>query len=112
MNKNRILADQAQAYRELSKRLHNLPLLAQGNVFAVDPPKAAPRASTHYKWTRKVKGKTVTEALSREQFDALRAAIDANREVERTLQGMRDLAQQAIMRSLPDSPGKRTRSAS
>jgi hypothetical protein len=112
MSNNRILGKHAQEYRQLAKRLHHLPLLAQGNVFAIDPPNDAPRASTHYKWTRKVKGKTVTEALSQEQFEALSAAIAANREVEQTLQRMRSLTQEAIMRSLPDSPGKRARKSS
>ena len=77
VNLNRILGKHAQLYRQLGRQLHNLPLLAQGNVFAIDPPKNAPRASTHYKWTRKVKAKTVTEALSREQYEALCAAIAA-----------------------------------
>jgi len=112
MNDQRILGKHAQEYRQLTKRLHNLPLLAQGNVFAIDPPKDAPRASTHYKWTRKVKGKTVTEALSREQFQALSEAIEANRQVERALQRMRSIAQKSILASLPDSPGKRARRSS
>jgi hypothetical protein len=112
VNLNRILGKHAQLYRQLGRQLHNLPLLAQGNVFAIDPPKDAPRASTHYKWTRKVKAKTVTEALSREQYEALCAAIEANRKVERTLQRMRSLTHEAIMEALPDSPGKRPRKPS
>ena len=112
MNTTRLLGKHAQEYRQLARRLHNLPLLSQGSVFAIDPPKDAPRASTHYKWTRKVKGKTLTEALSHEQFETLAEAIEANRMVEQTLHRMRSLAQHAILEALPDSPGKRSRKPS
>ena len=100
MKKNAILGEYAEQYQRLQKTLRYLPLLAQGNVFAIAPPEGAPRASTHYKWTRKLKAKTVTEALSKEQFEALREAIEANKQVEETLRRMRDLAQNAILRTL------------
>ena len=112
MKRNTILGTDAQEYEQLQKRLRHLPLLAQGNVFAIAPPEDAPRASTHYKWTRKVKAKTVTEALSKEQFEALNEAIEANKQVEETLRRMRDLAQNAILRTLPQSPGKRSKKTS
>ena len=112
MKKYVVLAEQAAAYRRLQKQLRNLPLLAQGNVFATAPHPDAPRATTHYKWTRKVGGKTVSETLSKEQFEAFHAAIAANRRVEETLQNMRKIAQHAILRALPDSPGKRSRETS
>ncbi len=109
MTKNAILGKYAEQYHRLQKQLRHLPLLAQGNVFAIAPPEGAPRATTHYTWTRKIKAKTVTEALSKEQFDALREAIEANKQVDATLRHMRDLAQTAILRTLPQSPGKRSR---
>jgi len=112
MKKYVMLAEHAGEYRRLQKQLRNLPLLAQGNVFATEPLPNAPRASTHYKWTRKVGGKTVSETLSKEQFEAFNEAIAANRRVEQTLQNMRHIAQQAILRALPDSPRKRSRKAS
>ena len=109
MKKNVVLAEHAKEYRELQKQLRNVPLLAQGNVFATEPHPKAPRASTHYKWTRKVKAKTVSETLSKEQFEVLQEAIEANRQVEKTLKRMRQIAQDAILRALPDSPRKRYR---
>ena len=107
-----MLAEHAGEYRRLQKQLLNLPLLAQGNVFAAEPLPNAPRATTHYKWTRKVGGKTVSETLSKEQFEAFNEAIAANRCVEETLHNMRHIAQQAILRALPDSPRKRSRKPS
>lgn len=107
-----MLAEHAEEYHRLQKQLRNVPLLAQGNVFATEPHPKAPRASTHYKWTRKVRGKTVSETLSKEQFEALKEAIEANRRVKETLRKMRHIAQQAILRALPDSPRKRSRKTS
>lgn len=112
MKKNVMLAEHAVEYHRLQKQLSNLPLLAQGNVFAAEPHPKAPRASTHYKWTRKVRGKTVSETLSKEQFEAFQEAIEANSRVEKTLRNMRHIAQQAILCALPDSPGKQSRKTS
>ena len=56
-----------------------------------------------------MKNKTITKALSKEQYEVLKEAIEANREVENILRQMRTIAQEAILKSLPDSPGKRKR---
>ena len=112
MKKTVGLAEHAAEYRDLQKRLRHVPLLAQGNVFATEPHPKAPRASTHYKWTRKLRGKTVSETLSKEQFEAFKEAIEANRLVEHSLKRMRQIAQDAMLRALPDSPRKRSRKTS
>jgi len=108
MKKKKILGEQADEYLRLQKQLRNVPLLAQGNVFATEPPPQAPRARTHYKWTRKVCAKTVSETLSKEQYVAMKAAIEANRFVENALNRMRQISQDSILKTLPDSPRKRT----
>lgn len=107
MNKNDILAEHADEYLQLQKQLRSVPLLAQGSVFATEPPPEAPRARTHYKWTRKLRGKTVSVTLSKEQYEVLKTAIVANRQIEDTLTRMRQISQDAILRTLPDSPRKR-----
>lgn len=112
MKKNVILGVNAEEYMHLQKRINNLPLLAQGNVFAIEPAEDAPRATTYYKWTRKCGGKTISTTLSKVQYKALERAIKANQNVEMTLQRMRELAQDAILESLPDSPRKQARKAS
>lgn len=106
MKKRDILARHADEYLELQKQLRSLPLLAQGSVFAIEPPPEAPRARTHYKWTRKLRGKTVSVTLSKEQYEVFKTAIEANRQAEQALQRMRQIAQDSILKALPDSPGK------
>ncbi len=112
MKTNVVLAGHAEEYRDLQKQLRNVPLLALGNVFATEPHPKAPRASTHYKWTRKVKGKTVSETLSKEQYETFKEAIKANQQVTKALKRMRQIAQDAILSTLPDSPRKRSRKTS
>ena len=94
-------------YQRLAKQLEVLPLLAQGSVFKIEPPDNAPRASTRYMWTRKVKAKTVTKALNKEQYEQLKAAIEANRKVEAALQRMREISQQFIVPARAKEPRKR-----
>ena len=107
MKKKEILGCRLRAYETLEKKLKALPLLAQGSVFVKEPPPGALRATGSYVWTRKVNNKTVTKALSKEQYEVLKEAIDANREVENTLRKMRTISQDSILKFLPDSPGKR-----
>lgn len=94
-------------YQRLAKQLEHLPFLAQGSVFQIDPPPEAPRASTRYMWTRKVKAKTVTKALNKEEYELLKAAIEANRRVESVLKRMREISQKAIV----SAPTKARRNA-
>lgn len=82
--------------------LDGKPQLVQGTVIEVPPgQKSSVHANTTYMWTRKVRAKTVTVALSREQFEAFHQAIDANRRVEHALRSLRDLSQRALLETLP-----------
>ena len=56
-----------------------------------------------YQWTRKEKGKTVSVALSKEQFEAMREAIANWREVQRMLTRMEQITRQIIFTSTPDT---------
>ena len=102
-NKQSLLREQAAEYARLGKQLNNLPLLAKGSVFKVDPPEEAPRARTRYIWTRKVKGKTVTRGLDREQYLQMREAIKANHKVETVLARMREIAQNHVVSKVGDN---------
>jgi len=55
----------------------------------------------YYMWTCKVAGKTVCQAVSREQYLALRQVIGGNRKLERTLARMRALTLETILKTLP-----------
>src|ERR1035437_5614740 len=55
-----------------------------------------------YQWTRKEKGKTVSVALSKEQYEAMGKAIESWREVEGILDQMQALSRQYIFGTLTD----------
>ena len=54
-----------------------------------------------YPWTRKVKGKTVCVALSKEQYEWLKQAIANWRIVQETLRQMQRLSREELFESLP-----------
>jgi hypothetical protein len=56
-----------------------------------------------YPWTRKVKGKTVCVALSKEQFEWLKVAIANWRTVQAALRQMQRLSRQVLFTTLPDT---------
>jgi len=65
------------------------------------PPPESTSARATYTWTRKVRGKTVTVALSPQQARAFQRAIAANRRLEETLAAMREISQKSLTESLP-----------
>ena len=64
--------------------------------------------SPSYPWTRKVKGKTVCVALSKEQYEWLKQAIANWRTVQRTLREMQRLSREELFEALPN-PNRRKR---
>lgn len=60
-----------------------------------------------YQWTRKVKGKTVSVALSQEQYEALAAAIQNWRTVQSVLKQMQRLSRSVLFSSLPNTPRRK-----
>src|ERR1700704_2027789 len=61
-----------------------------------------------YPWTRKVKGKTVCVALSKEQYEWLKEAIANWRTVQETLRQMQRLSREELFEALPN-PKRRKR---
>lgn len=86
-------------YDELRARLGATQWVSQGYVQDRGPGAGGPC----YQWTRKVRGKTVSVALSREQYEALKEAIANWREMEETLERMQQLTRQVIFGTLPDT---------
>ena len=91
--------DLQDAYRVLEHAVRRRPWLAQGSVNVVAP--KSPAGNTTYTWTRKVRAKTVTVALSPQQSAAFRQAIEANRAIEAALTRLRDLSQAALLQGVP-----------
>jgi cyclopropane fatty-acyl-phospholipid synthase-like methyltransferase len=54
-----------------------------------------------YPWTRKVKGKTVCVALSKEQYEWLKQAIANWRTVQKILRQMQRLSREELFQSVP-----------
>ena len=86
-------------YARLQARLAQVGWISQGSVQDRGPGAGGP----HYQWTRKVRAKTVSVALSREQFEALGKAIQNWREIEQILDRMQQLTRQFIFGTLPDT---------
>ena len=92
--------DQLNAeYAQLRKRLAQVGWISQGYVQDRGPGAGGPC----YQWTRKVKGKTVSVALSKEQFQALQEAIENWRELQDILNRMQVLSRSMIFATLPDT---------
>lgn len=86
-------------YGRLRSGLSKVGWISQGYVQDRGPGAGGPC----YQWTRKVKGKTVSVALSKEQYEALKEAIENWRNLERALDRMQKLTRQRIFGTLPDT---------
>src|SRR5882672_12387131 len=91
-------------YARLRARLAKVGWLSHGYVQDRGPGAGGPC----YQWTRKVKAKTVSVALSREQYEALKEAIANWREAQEILQRMQVLSSEIIFGTLPN-PSRRKR---
>ncbi len=96
--------DQYQAqYAQLRRRLGQIGWISEGYVQNRGPGAGGPC----YQWTRKVKGKTLSVALSREQFEWMQAAIAQWREVQATLKEMQRLSREVLFETLPHPPRRK-----
>jgi virulence-associated protein VapD len=84
-------------YRQLRRQLARLGYLSQGSVFE----RAPDQQGSRYVWTRKVRAKTVTVALSQEQYYWLKQAVANQRELERIVEQMQTLSRQILFETVP-----------
>jgi hypothetical protein len=102
------IAAQSAALRRRFERcraeLATLDWLSEGSVTAGHP--------GHWRWTRKVKAKTVTVSLSPVQADAFRRAIAQHRRLEKLILEMRALSQTYLLECLAGPPRRRSRKKS
>jgi hypothetical protein len=90
-------------YARLRATLAEVGWLSHGYVQDRGPGAGGPC----YQWTRKVKAKTVSVALSREQYVALKQAIENWRKLKDTLKRMESLSRQFIFQTLPNPPRRK-----
>lgn len=84
-------------YRQFQRQLAQLGYVSQGSVFERGPGQQGSR----YVWTRKVKAKTVTVALSQEQYQWLRQAVANQRKLEQIIRQMQTLSRQTLFETVP-----------
>jgi hypothetical protein len=86
-------------YRQLQRQLATIGWISHGYVQDRGPGAGGPC----YQWTRKEKKKTVSVALSKEQFQAMQGAIVNWHQVQQTLARMEQISRLVIFRTLPDT---------
>ncbi|HWW02120.1 MAG TPA: DUF6788 family protein [Candidatus Acidoferrum sp.] len=87
-------------YQRLCSSLASTGYISQGSVLDRSTLRT-PRSG--YQWTRKVARKTITVALSPEQFQSLRKAIENRRNLQKTIVKMEKLSRQILFGTLPDT---------
>jgi hypothetical protein len=90
-------------YEQLRLPLAQIGYLSQGSV---QDRTGRRGGGAGYQWTRKVAGKTVTVALTAEQFQKMKQAVGNYRKVRHQLRQMEKLSRQIIFQTAPH-PGRR-----
>jgi len=91
-------------YKRLSASLASIGYISQGSALdrsTLHPPRSG------YQWTRKVAQKTITVALSPEQFHGLSKAIENRRKLTTTLTKMEKISRRILFGSLTDTRRRR-----
>lgn len=96
----RSVATLKREYARLRRRLARIGYISQGSV---QERTVAASGRSGYQWTRKIGGKTVSVALSQEQFAALQEAVANERAVWKTLQEMERISRQIIFQTTSDT---------
>ena len=85
-------------YEGLRRRLSQVGYISQGSV--QDRTQRA-GGGAGYQWTRKVAQKTVTVALTAEQFREMKTAVGNYRQLRRQLKKMEALSRKIIFKKIP-----------
>jgi cyclopropane fatty-acyl-phospholipid synthase-like methyltransferase len=97
------LARTQARYACLLGRLSALGWMSEGYVQDRGPGAGGPC----YQWTRKVRKKTVSVALSKEQFEWLSQAIANWRQAKAILKEMQQLSRQVLFTTVPNPPRRK-----
>jgi hypothetical protein len=90
-------------YAALTQALASVGWISEGYVQDRGPGAGGP----HYQWTRKVKGKTVSVALSEAQYQWLKTAIENWRHLQATLKEMQRLSREELFETIPGPPRRK-----
>ena len=87
-------------YDRLRQSLAQIGYISQGSVLQRS---VATSGRSGYQWTRKVARKTITVSLSQPQILAMKAAVQNERTLWKTIQQMEKISRQILFASLPDT---------
>ena len=91
-------------YRRLRQKLSRIGWIALGSLVERDQPgQGGPR----YQWSRRIGPKTLTVALSAEQFSWLKQAISNQRQVWDILMELQQLTAQHVLENIPGPPRRK-----
>jgi hypothetical protein len=93
-------------YQRLRQSLAQIGYISHGSV--VDRSRLRP-ARFGYQWTRKVKGKTITVALSQPEFEALAQAIANQRKLKQAIRQMEKISRRILFSSRPQPDRRKSR---
>jgi hypothetical protein len=97
------LAQYQAQYARLRQQLATVGWISEGYVQNRGPGAGGPC----YQWTRKVKGKTLSVALSKEQFQWLQDAIAQWRQTQALLREMQRLSRRVLFQTVPHPPRRK-----
>jgi hypothetical protein len=89
-------------FRQLQRQLGRIGYLSQGSVIE----RAPTQQGSRYIWTRKVQAKTITVALSKQQYNWLRRAVANQREMQQIVGEMQKVSRKILFQTLP-GPSRR-----
>ena len=101
MNENpETLAALQTRYQQLRRRLARIGYISQGSV---QQRTVATSGRSGCQWTRKVAQKTVSVALSPQQYEAMKQAVANERNLWKIIQEMERVSRRIIFASAPDT---------
>ncbi len=103
MNDDFSLPAAQRRYRQLGQQLAQVGWISEGYVQDRGPGAGGPC----YQWTRKVRAKTVSVALSKEQYEWLKQAIKNWRATQAIIKEMQKLSRQVLFTSVPSPPRRK-----
>jgi hypothetical protein len=104
MTRPKIAPELPGAYRRLRQKLSRIGWIALGSLVERNKPgQGGPR----YQWSRRVGAKTVTVALSAEQFGWLNQAISNQREVWDVLMQLQQLTAKHALENIAGPPRRK-----
>ena len=93
------MAEVQKEYRLLCRTLSKTGWISHGYVQDRGPGAGGPC----YQWSRKEKGKTVSVALSKEQYQWMKEAIENWRTTQKLIKRMEQLSRMMLFHTMPDT---------